>query len=81
MHQAASSVKLTCAVTGSFYFPLIYKWYSNCSGNCFSDGEDNSTIIASSVGSIDSGVHTCAVEDSVGNTGMATIELTVTGIR
>ena len=78
-HRASSSINLTCTVTGMSYHPLSYQWTSTCTGNCFVPLGRTSTLIKSSIHSIDSGNHTCTVTDALGNSGAATIEIAVTG--
>ena len=79
MQQASSSINLTCVVSGTFHPPLSYQWTSTCMGDCFVLLGRTQTLTESSLHSIDSGNHTCSVTDALGNSGMATTEIRITG--
>ena len=79
MQQASSSINLTCVVSGVFHPPLSYQWTSTCMGDCFVLLGRTPTLTESSLHSIDSGNHTCSVTDALGNSGMATTEIRITG--
>ena len=78
--QASSSINLTCVVQGISYPPYSYQWTSSCSGNCFTLLGSTPTLTELTLHSIDSGNHTCAVIDAVGNSGTATTEIVVAGM-
>lgn len=77
---ASSSLNLSCVVTGVSYPPLSFQWTSTCTGNCFVLEGNSATLYQSSLHSIDTGNHTCSVTDALGNSGMGTAELAITGI-
>ena len=79
MHQASSSLNLTCGISGQSDSQLSYQWTSTCTGNCFVLGRRVPSLMQTSLHSIDSGNHTCSVIDGFGNQGMATIQITVVG--
>ena len=79
VQQAASSLNLTCSASGTLTLPLSYQWTSTCTGNCFVLQGTSQTLVQPSLHSIDSGNHTCRVTDDLGNTGTATVEVTVNG--
>ena len=79
IHQAASSLNLTCVVSGVSDTQLSYRWTSTCTGNCFVIGSMSQSLVQSALHSIDSGNHTCVVTDSLGNEGRATIQVLVSG--
>ena len=73
-YRAASSVTLTCDVSGNSW------WSSTCTGpssNCFVPGKTTETISRLVLRSTDSGTHTCTSTRGIGNT--ATIEMNVVG--
>lgn len=73
-------VQLTCTAAGGFG-PLVTNWTSTCIESCFILQEPTSSSIATNIlHSVDGGNHTCAVQDDVGNTGSATMELLVEGM-
>lgn len=82
VYQAASLVTLTCEIdeTGTFA-PLTYQWTSTCPGDCFVRDQTSPVVSREGLRSIDAGSHTCTVTDDVGNTGSASIEMTVTGMH
>ena len=79
LHQASSSLNLTCSVQGQSDAQLSYQWTSTCTGNCFVLGSTTQSITQTALHSVDSGTHTCSVTDALGNQGMATIQMTVVG--
>ena len=79
IHQAASSLNLTCGVSGQSNAQLSYQWMSTCTGNCFVLGSRVSNLLQTALHSIDSGNHTCSVSDMFGNRGIATIQIVVVG--
>ena len=58
---------------------LSYSWTSTCIGECFVLGQTASTVTNQALRSVDSGIHTCTITDSVGNYGSANFSFTVTG--
>ena len=78
VYQAGSSVVLTCQANGGA-LPLTYYWNSTCDGSCFVLGEITQSVESIALHSRDSGIHICSVTDYVGNTGTATIQMTVSG--
>ena len=79
MYEAGSPVVLTCQANGGA-LPLTYYWNSTCDGgSCFVLGEITQPVESIALHSRDSGIHTCSVTDYVGNTGTATIQMTVSG--
>lgn len=79
VHQASSSLNLTCGVSGQSNTQLSYQWTSTCSGNCFVLGGRVSSLMQTALHSIDSGNHTCLVTDAFGNRGMTTVQIAVVG--
>ena len=79
VHQASSSLNLTCGVSGQSNTQFSYQWSSTCSGNCFVLGGRVSNLKQTALHSIDSGNHTCSVTDAFGNRGMATVQILVSG--
>ncbi len=79
VHQASSSLNLTCGVSGQSNTQLSYQWSSTCMGNCFVLGARVSNLMQTALHSIDSGNHTCSVTDAFGNRGMATVEIITSG--
>lgn len=77
VYQAGSSVTLTCQAYGGSP-PLTYVWNSTC-GNCFVLEEMTQSVTRSALHSRDSGIHTCSVVDYVGHSGLAIIQMTVSG--
>ena len=73
-----STIVLNCSVSNPIG-PEVYLWSSTCMGNCFVQGQTESTIEKNILHSVDSGNHTCTITDDVGNTGSATYEVRVTG--
>ena len=79
VHQASSSLNLTCGRSGQSNTQISYQWSSTCTGNCFVLGGRVSNLMQTALHSIDSGNHTCSVIDAFGNRGMATVEIIVSG--
>ena len=79
LHQASSSLNLTCSVQGQSDAQLSYQWTSTCTGNCFVLGSTTQSVAQTALHSVDSGNHTCSVADALGNQGMATIQVAVVG--
>ena len=79
VHQASSSLNLTCSVSEQSNTQLSYQWMSTCTGNCFVLGGRVSNLMQTALHSIDSGNHTCSVTDVFGNRGMATVGIVVSG--
>ena len=80
IQQASSPVNLTCSVSGLSSPPLSYQWTSTCTGYCFVLAAGSTPVLTRpSLHSTDSGKHTCVVTDAVGNSGTATVEISVTG--
>lgn len=74
-----SSVQLQC-LADSRFAPVVTIWNSTCNGSCFVLQQTAQEVIMTDVlHSADSGNHSCAVIDDVGNTGHATIEMNVVG--
>jgi len=78
-YPPGSALVLNCSVSNPIG-PETYLWSSTCMGNCFVQGQTESTIEKNILHSVDSGNHTCTVTDDVGNTGSATYEVHVTGM-
>lgn len=75
---AASSLSLTCQAslgTGDY----TYSWSSDCSGQCFARGATTAIVSTAVLHSRDSGLHTCSITDSHGNTGRSSVSVTVIG--
>ena len=71
-YRAASSILLTCEVEGA-EGAVTYSWVTTL-------GEGSEDQIRESIlGSEDTGNHTCMAVDSTGNSGSATIEISVVG--
>ena len=79
MHQASSSLNLTCSVSGCSRVQSSYQWTSTCTGNCFVLGGRSPNLVQTALHSADSGNHTCLVADVLGNHGMATVQIFVVG--
>ena len=79
MYYVATSLTLTCQVGLEAVEPVSYQWSSSCSGQCSVDGQTSDVVAISLLRSIDSGIHTCIVTDSVGNTGNGSLQFNVTG--
>ena len=79
MHRASSSLNLTCSISGLSDTQLSYQWISTCTGNCFVLGSRVQSLMKTALHSIDSGNHTCSVTDTLGNSGMSTIQIVVFG--
>ena len=77
IHQASSSLTLTCVVAGQSNAQLSFQWTSTCTENCFVLGSRAQSVMRSSLRPEDSGNHTCMATDSLGNQGMATIKIIV----
>ena len=77
-YRAASTLLLTCQVTGATG-TVTYLWISTCSSNCFVLGKTDQTISRITLRSSDSGTHTCTATDSVGNSGSASIMANIIG--
>ena len=74
-----SSVQLQC-LADSRFAPVVTTWNSTCNGSCFVLQQTAQEVIMTDVlHSADSGNHSCAVTDDVGNTGHATIKMNVVG--
>ena len=58
---------------------LTYAWQSDCRGACFTENQSTRTVSTLALASRDSGMHTCIITDRVGNTGNASISLSITG--
>lgn len=81
-HPVGSSLQLTCRVQGGEVQPvgsLSYSWMSTCSGECFVSGQTTPSISRDVLRAADTGTHTCAITDSVGNYGSASFNVEVTG--
>lgn len=79
VYQVGSSLTLMCMAQGG-HLPLTYSWNTTCDGDCFTLGKKTDSVGRSALRSIDSGNHTCVVTDYAGQTGSATVEITVSGI-
>ena len=78
VHDAATYLVLECQVSnavGSY----SYQWSSDCTGNCFVMSQISPVISRNALRSADSGNHTCMVTDSVGNSGIQTVSIDITG--
>ena len=74
-----STVMFNCIVQGAFE-PVVYQWNSTCKSDCFVLSQLSSSVVEKDiVHSIDSGNHTCMVQDDVGNSGSASIVMQVVG--
>lgn len=80
-YSPGSGVTLQCSIVGpGAVEPVVYTWMSTCSGNCFVHQQSDQSIIHENIiHSSDSGNHTCAVLDDVGNSGSATFEMQIIG--
>ena len=79
VYTPGSSVQFMCSASGQFG-PVVTTWTSTCSGSCFVLQQSAQQSIRKDIlHAVDSGNHTCSVEDDVGNTGSSTIELLVSG--
>ncbi len=78
-YQVGSPVNLTCAITSGYTAPAFYTWSSTCTGNCAIPGSEGSTVYLEAIHSADIGTHTCSVTDDAGNSGSATMQLSVFG--
>ena len=76
--NAADSLTLLCRAAGGTN-TYSYQWSSNCTGNCFVDGQTGHELIRDALRSTDSGNHTCVVTDDAGNTGSESIMIGVQG--
>ena len=77
-YRAGSSVTLTCRVEG-MQEGLMYIWSSTCTHSCFVKGRTTQSVTRHGLRSVDSSTHTCAVIDTLGSTGNATIDMNVIG--
>ena len=78
-YRAASSVQLTCVVSGSIG-SVTYHWSSTCR-DCFASNSSFHSVSEYLLRSRDAGIHTCTVTDSFGNRGNASIEMNVVGMH
>ena len=78
-YTAANPITLTCEVTSGAVGDVTYQWSSTCFGDCFVDGQTTATVSTSALRSADSGTHSCTITDSVGNSQVASIDITVIG--
>ena len=70
---------LNCIVQGAVE-PVTYQWNSTCRSDCFVLSQQSSSVVEKEIiHSIDSGNHTCMVQDDVGNSGSASIVMQVVG--
>ena len=76
-YRAASPLSLTCEAHGDI--GAFYGWTSNCTGNCFTIGQSSKTVSTSYLESSDTGVHTCTVFGTSGETGSANVTIVVVG--
>ncbi len=77
LFEAASSVELSCTASGVTPFTAV--WTSTCSGDCFILGVTESSLYVDSVHYIDSGTHSCTLTDALGDSGMASISMSIGG--
>ena len=77
-YQAGSFLSLTCHVDEG-HPPFSYHWNSTCTGDCFVVGQGTQSVSRDALMSIDSGTHTCYVQDYAGHSGSADISISVTG--
>ena len=63
-YRAASSVTLTCVVSGAVGSSISYRWSSTCR-SCFTSGSSSRSITTTFLRSRDAGVHTCTVTDGI----------------
>ena len=76
-YRAASSVTLTCVVSGTVG-SVSYRWSSTCR-SCFASSSSSSSISESMLRSHDAGVHTCTVTDGIGNRKNVSIQMNIVG--
>lgn len=76
-YRPASSVTLNCVVEGSTG-TVRYRWSSSCQ-SCFASNGSSQTVSEAFLKSRDTGLHTCTVTDSVGNSGTSSEQMNVTG--
>ena len=78
-YTPGSSVIFNCTVSGAIG-SSSFLWTSTCTGNCFILSQQTQHRIERDIlHSVDSGNHTCTVTDDVGNSGSATLEMSVVG--
>ena len=77
-YRAASSVILTCAVSG-ITGSINYQWSSTCN-SCFASNSSLRSVSESMLRSRDGGNHTCTVTDSNGNEISTSIEMNIIGM-
>ena len=79
VYSPGSSVQLNCSAEGTVG-AVSTNWNSTCSGNCFVLQQSTPMSIRKEIlHSTDTGNHTCTVSDDVGNSGVATIEMRISG--
>ncbi len=80
--RIASSIVLKCVVPGSAG-QVSYNWSSDCSGNCFVNGQTTRSVGTRILQPSDSGVHTCTARDFVGvdciRNASASLDMTIVG--
>ena len=76
-YRAASTVTLTCVVSGAIG-SISYRWSSTCR-SCFASSSSSSSISEGMLRSRDVGVHTCTVIDGIGNRKNASIQMNIVG--
>ena len=79
--NAAEALTLACQATGGTGV-FTYQWTSTCSGQCLltSGNAGLSSLARDAARSSDSGVYTCVVTDSAGNSGNASRQIDVVGM-
>ena len=78
VYPVGTPLTLTCQAQGGNP-PLTYNWTSSCGGLCFVLRETSDVVRQGALHSIDAGSHTCSATDYTGQTGNATLAISVTG--
>lgn len=80
-YPAASAITLTCSVADgpAQSESMYYQWSSDCQGSCFVFGKSTQSVSSLYLESKDSGHHSCMVNDALGCSGKASINISVTG--
>ena len=77
--EPGTSVRFECIPQQGFE-PHYFQWSSTCTGSYFVLQTPKDNVVEKTIlHAADSGSHTCTVTDDVGNTGNATVVVTVTG--
>ena len=76
--DAAEFLILQCLASGGTGV-YSYQWLSNCTGNCFLNGQTSQMVTRDALRSTDSGTHICVVRDGTGNNGSDSTVIEVTG--